>query len=157
MGVLPTSSNPMTVHACLVNIFSYLILTRLLKVPKKRRLVRGKGGSKQFYPKYREASRDPFRLQAGSLTKQKGRTQHSNLRPTVVWATKYFRCHLYGKKCLIRTDHATLNFVYKFAYNNSRVMRWRLRLNKFDFEIGHVPVIKIKHVGALSRHVGLVE
>lgn len=30
-------------------------------------------------------------------------------------------------------------------------------MDKFDFEIGHVPVIKIKHVGALSRHVGLVE
>jgi hypothetical protein len=36
-------------------------------------------------------------------------------------------------------------------------MRWSLRLCEFDFEIEHVPGSKIKHVDALSRHVGLVE
>jgi len=36
-------------------------------------------------------------------------------------------------------------------------MRWSLRLSEFDFEIEHVPGSKIKHVDALSRHVGLVE
>ena len=36
-------------------------------------------------------------------------------------------------------------------------MRWSLRLSEFDFEIEHVPSSKIKHVDALSRHVGLVE
>jgi hypothetical protein len=35
-------------------------------------------------------------------------------------------------------------------------MRGSLRLSEFDFEIEHVPDIKIKHVDALSRHVGLV-
>jgi hypothetical protein len=36
-------------------------------------------------------------------------------------------------------------------------MRWSLRLIEFDFEIEHVTLSKIKHVDALSRHVGLVE
>jgi hypothetical protein len=36
-------------------------------------------------------------------------------------------------------------------------MRWSLRLSEFDFEIEHVSGSKIKHVDALSRHVGLVE
>ena len=36
-------------------------------------------------------------------------------------------------------------------------MRWSLRLFEFYFEIEHVPGSKIKHVDALSRHVGLVE
>jgi hypothetical protein len=36
-------------------------------------------------------------------------------------------------------------------------MRQSLRLSEFDFEIEHVPGSKIKHVDALSRHVGLVE
>jgi hypothetical protein len=36
-------------------------------------------------------------------------------------------------------------------------MRWSLRLSEFDFEIEHVPGRKIKHVDALSTHVGLVE
>jgi len=35
-------------------------------------------------------------------------------------------------------------------------MRWGLRLFEFDFQIEHVPDSKIKHVDALSRHVGLV-
>jgi len=75
----------------------------------------------------------------------------------VVWATKYFRFHLYWKKVLVRTDHAALKFLRNFADNNSRLMRWSLRLSEFDFEIEHVPGTKIKHVDALSKHVGLVE
>jgi transposase InsO family protein len=75
----------------------------------------------------------------------------------VVWATKYYRCYLHGKRFLVRTDHAALKFLHNFAENNSRLMRWSLRLSKFDFEIEHVPGSKIKHVDALSRHVGLVE
>jgi len=77
----------------------------------------------------------------------------------VVWATKYFRCYLrvYGKKFLVRTDHAALKFLRNFADHNSRLMRWSLRLSEFDFEIEHVPGSKIKYVDALSRHVGLVE
>jgi len=57
----------------------------------------------------------------------------------------------------VRTDHAALRFLRNFAENNSRLMRWALRLSEFQFEIEHVPGSKIKHVGALSRHVGLVE
>ena len=36
-------------------------------------------------------------------------------------------------------------------------MRKSLRVSEFDIEIEHVPGSKIKHVHALSRHVGLVE
>ena len=57
----------------------------------------------------------------------------------------------------MRTDHAALKFLRNFADNNSRLMRWNLCLSEFDFEIEHVPGTKIKHVNALSRHVGLVE
>jgi hypothetical protein len=75
----------------------------------------------------------------------------------VGWATKYYRCYLFGKRFLVRTDHAALKFLCNFAENNSRLVRWSLRLSEFDFEIEHVPGSKIKHVDALSRHVGLVE
>jgi len=75
----------------------------------------------------------------------------------VVWATKYFSCYLYGKKFLVRTNHAALKFLRNFADHNSCLMRWSLRLSEFDFEIEHVPGSKIKHVDALSRLVGLVE
>jgi hypothetical protein len=42
----------------------------------------------------------------------------------VVWATKYFRCYLYGNKFLVRTEHAALKFIHKFADNNARLNRW---------------------------------
>jgi len=57
----------------------------------------------------------------------------------------------------VRTEHAALKFLRNFFENNSRLMRWNLRLSEFDFEIEHVPGSKIKHVDALSKHVGLVE
>jgi hypothetical protein len=75
----------------------------------------------------------------------------------VVWATKCYRCYLFGKRFLVRTDHAALKFLRNFAENNLRLMRWILSLPQFDFEIEHVAGSKIKHVDALSRHVGLVE
>jgi hypothetical protein len=75
---------------------------------------------------------------------------------TVTWATKNFRCYLYGKKFLVRTDCAALKYLHKFADNNSRLLRWSLRLAEFDFEVEHRPGTKIRHVDALSRHVQTV-
>jgi hypothetical protein len=60
-------------------------------------------------------------------------------------------------KVLVRKEYAALIFLHKFAKNNIRLMRRRLRLPEFDFDIEHVPGTKIRHVDALSRHVGLVE
>jgi hypothetical protein len=74
----------------------------------------------------------------------------------VVWVTKYNRCYLHGKHFLVRTDHSAVKFLHNFAENNSRLMRWGLRLLNL-IEIEHVPGSKIKHVDALSRHVGLLE
>ena len=58
---------------------------------------------------------------------------------------------------MVRTDHSSLKFLRNFAENNSRLMRWSLRLSEFQFDIEHVPCSKIRHVDALIRHVGLVE
>jgi hypothetical protein len=51
----------------------------------------------------------------------------------LVWATKYFRFFLYGKQFLVRTEHAVLSYLQTFADANSRLMRWSIRLSKFDF------------------------
>jgi len=40
----------------------------------------------------------------------------------LVWATKYFRCHIYGKKFLVRTDHSALTYLRNFAEYNSRLL-----------------------------------
>jgi len=75
----------------------------------------------------------------------------------VVWATKYFRSYLYRKKFLVWTGNAALKFLRNFAESNCRLLRWSVRLSEFDSEIEHVPGSKIKHVDALSMHVGLVQ
>jgi len=71
----------------------------------------------------------------------------------VTWATKHFRCYLYGKRLVVRTDHLALTYLHKFADKNSRPMRWSLRLAEFEIEVQHRAGTKIKHVDALSRHV----
>ena len=73
-----------------------------------------------------------------------------------VWATKYFRCFVYGNQFLVITDHAALSYLRTFADAISRLMRWNLRLSEFDFIVEHRPGIKIKHVDALSRHVAAI-
>jgi hypothetical protein len=36
----------------------------------------------------------------------------------LVWATKQFRCYLFGKQFLVRTDHAALTYLRNLADNN---------------------------------------
>jgi len=72
----------------------------------------------------------------------------------LVWATRYFRCYLYGKRFLVRTEHAALTYWQKFADHNSRLLRWSLKLSELDFVVQHRAGSEIGHVDALSRHVG---
>ena len=55
----------------------------------------------------------------------------------LVWATKYIRCYLYGKRFVVRADHATLAYFRNFADNNSRLIRWSLQLSGLDFIVQH--------------------
>jgi len=73
-----------------------------------------------------------------------------------VWAARYFRYYLYGKRFLVRTDHAALTYLQKFADHNSRLLRWSLKLSELDFVVKHRAGSKIGHVDALSRHVGAI-
>jgi hypothetical protein len=74
----------------------------------------------------------------------------------LVWATKYFRCYLYGKKFLVKTDHNELTYLRNFGDHNSCLMRWSLKLSQLDFSVEHRVGSKIAHVDALSRHKGAV-
>ena len=75
----------------------------------------------------------------------------------LLWATKYFRCYLYGCKFLLKTEHSALTYLRKFADQNSRLLRWSLKLSEFQSAVEHRPGSKIGHVDALSRHVGVVK
>jgi hypothetical protein len=72
---------------------------------------------------------------------------------TVTWATKHFRCYLYDRKFVLRTDHSALKYLHNFADNNSRLLRWSLRLTDFEFSVEHRSGTQIRHVGGLSRDI----
>jgi hypothetical protein len=65
--------------------------------------------------------------------------------------TRHFRCYLYGKRFTLRTDHAALKYLHTFAENNSRLLRWSVRLSEIDFVVEHRPGSQIRHADALSR------
>lgn len=69
----------------------------------------------------------------------------------IVWAVKHFRPYLYGRKFKIFTDHRPL--VYLFSLNDpaSRLMKFRLFLEEYDFEIEYVPGRNNAAADALSR------
>ena len=56
----------------------------------------------------------------------------------------------------MRTDHAAIKYLHTFADNNSRLLRWSLRLTEFDFSVEHRPGTQKRHVDSLSRAVQAV-
>lgn len=53
----------------------------------------------------------------------------------IVWATKYFRPYLFGKKFNIVTDHKPLQWLFSLKDPNSKLIRWRLKLEEFDYTV----------------------
>jgi hypothetical protein len=46
----------------------------------------------------------------------------------VVWDAKNFRCYLYGKRFLVRTDHVAFMYLENSSDGNAKLMRWSLML-----------------------------
>ena len=66
----------------------------------------------------------------------------------VTRGTPHYRCYLYGKRFVLRTDHAALRYLHTFA-DNSRLLRWSLKLSEFDFTVKHCPGTQL-HLAGLS-------
>lgn len=69
----------------------------------------------------------------------------------IVWATKYFRPYLFGRKFKIVTDHRPLQWVMNIKEPNSRLTRWRLKLSEFDFSVVYKQGKSNTNADALSR------
>lgn len=69
----------------------------------------------------------------------------------IVWATKYFRPYLFGRKFKIITDHKPLQWVMNLKEPNSRLTRWRLKLSEFDFTVIYKQGRCNTNADALSR------
>ena len=66
-------------------------------------------------------------------------------------AVKHFHVYLYGRKFLLRTDHAALRWLLSFRQPEGQVARWIEALQQYDFTIEHRPGSKHGNADALSR------
>lgn len=69
----------------------------------------------------------------------------------IVWASKYFRPYLFGHKFRIITDHKPLTWIMSLKEPNSKLVRWRLKLEEFDYEVIYKKGKLNTNADALSR------
>jgi len=69
----------------------------------------------------------------------------------IVWGCKYYRQYLFGRKFTIVTDHKPLTWVFNVKDPSSRLLRWRLKLEEYDYQIIYKPGTKNTNADALSR------
>lgn len=69
----------------------------------------------------------------------------------VVWGVRHFRCYLYGRHFTIITDCQPLKWLINARDPSSRLARWNLLLQEYDFEVVHKAGAKNKNADALSR------
>lgn len=67
----------------------------------------------------------------------------------IIWAVKHFRPYLYGRRFKLVTDHQPL--IYSMTSANQKIIRWKLDLTEFDFEIIYKPGRENVVADALSR------
>jgi len=70
----------------------------------------------------------------------------------IVWACKYFRPYLFGHKFTILTNHKPLQWLFSLKEPNSRLVRWRLKLEEFDYTVQYKKGKTNQAADALSRN-----
>jgi len=69
----------------------------------------------------------------------------------LVWAVLHLRHYVEGSRFTVRTDHECLSWIYRLSTATGRLLRWRLRLAKFDFEVKYKKGANHDLPDALSR------
>ena len=71
----------------------------------------------------------------------------------IVWSVKHFRPYLFGRKFTIVTDHRPLTWLFNCREPNSRLVRWRIKLEEYDYKIIYKKGSLNANADALSRNV----
>ncbi|KAI3776203.1 hypothetical protein L1987_45975 [Smallanthus sonchifolius] len=82
---------------------------------------------------------------------EKNYTTHDLELGVVVFALKIWRHYLYGTKCVVFTDHKSLQHIFNQKELNMRQRRWVELLNEYDCEIRYHPGKANVVADALSR------
>ncbi|GFV73827.1 retrovirus-related Pol polyprotein from transposon 412 [Trichonephila clavipes] len=69
----------------------------------------------------------------------------------IVKAVEHFHPYLYGRRFLLRTDHASLTWLLNFKNSEGQIARWIQRLQEYDVEIRHRKGSAHGNADALSR------
>jgi transposase InsO family protein len=71
----------------------------------------------------------------------------------VVWGIRICRPYLENTHFVVRSDHQALRWLFSIAVSdaNPRLVRWRLALSAYDFEVQYKPGASQKVADALSR------
>ncbi|XP_075732486.1 uncharacterized protein LOC142775054 [Rhipicephalus microplus] len=56
----------------------------------------------------------------------------------LVWGIQKFNIYLYGVPFLVQTDHQPLQYIKQAKQLNSRVLRWSLLLQEYQFRVEHI-------------------
>lgn len=64
---------------------------------------------------------------------------------------KFYRPYLFGNHFTIMTDHQPLQWLFNLKNPNSRLIRWRLRLDEYDYEIKYKRGKQNVNADCLSR------
>lgn len=71
----------------------------------------------------------------------------------IIFAVNHFRPYLYGHKFTLVTDHRPLVWLHNAKDPTSKLMRWRIKLNEYDYNIVYKPGRVNSNADALSRNV----
>lgn len=72
----------------------------------------------------------------------------------IVWAVISFRYYLLGNKFTILSDHRPLTWLGNAVDPGARLLRWRLKLNDYDYQIKYTPGKTNYVADELSRNMG---
>lgn len=69
----------------------------------------------------------------------------------IVWAVKHFRPYLYARKFKVLTDHRPLVYLFGMTNPSSRLTKFRLILEEYDFTVSYIKGSNNVTADALSR------
>lgn len=69
----------------------------------------------------------------------------------IVWSVKYFRPYLYGRKFKIQTDHRPLIYLFNMRDPSSRLLKFRLLLEEYNYVVEYIKGNRNSVADALSR------
>ena len=69
----------------------------------------------------------------------------------IVWGIKHFRPYLYGRRFKVVSDHKPVTWIMNVKDPGSRLLRWCIQLEEYDYEIVYKPGVQNSNADALSR------